>query len=69
MVRSSYLSQAKAGDFIPIDCSMSGFVICSPFALLANITAPDFVRGSAIAKHLNAPLSPQCHIASPRSVR
>lgn len=53
----SYLSQAKAGDFTSIPWAISGSASDSQFWLLVNIIAADFVRGSAITKHLNAPLS------------
>ena len=45
IVRSSYLSPAKAGDFIPIAGSISGSTICSPFSLLADITASPLRSG------------------------
>ena len=61
-IRPYHLSHVNTGEeSVPITLSIIGSAISSPFSLFANITTPDFDRGSAITKALNTPLSPQCH--------
>src|SRR6266566_3126723 len=46
-----------------------GLAMAKPFSLFVNITIAVLSLSFAATKHLNAPLSPQCHSETPFSVR